>query len=40
MVLFASPVPKAAEEVVGQEPVYRVPDDVYVHRLLYPKPEN
>lgn len=38
MVLLAPPVTKAAEEVVGEEPVDGVPDYVDVDGLLYPEP--
>lgn len=38
VVLLAPPVPEAAEEVVGEESIDGVPNDVDVHRLLYPEP--
>lgn len=38
VVLLTPPVTKATEEVVGEEPVDWVPDNVYIHGLLYPEP--
>lgn len=38
VVLLASPVPEAAEEVVGEESIDGVANDVDVHGLLYPEP--
>lgn len=38
VVLFPTPVPETAEEVIGQEAVDGVSDDVNVHRVIYLKP--
>lgn len=40
VVLFTPPVSKTPEKVVRKETVNRIPDDVYVDGLLYPKPEK
>lgn len=37
MVLLTPPITKATKEVVGEEPVDRVPDYVDIDRLLYPE---
>lgn len=40
VILLSSPVPKATKKVIGEETVNGIPDDVYVDRLFYPKPEK
>lgn len=40
VILLAPPVSKPAEKVVGEEAVNGVSDDVNVHRLLHPEPEE
>lgn len=40
VILLSSPVPKTTKKVIGEETVNGIPDDVYVDRLFYPKPEK
>lgn len=40
VILLSSPVPETTEKVIGEETVNGIPDDVYVDRLFYPKPEK
>ncbi len=40
VILLSSPVPKTTKKVIGEETVNRIPDDVYVDRLFYPKSEK
>jgi len=40
VILLSSPVPKTTKKVIGEETVNGIPDDVYIDRLFYPKPEK